>query len=267
MVFKLALSAQKHWRTLNGAKLLAGVIEGVRFEDGVRREAARPCVRWVGTESGGTMAPLTLMFMSAVAIASQVGDRSCPSAEILGRLWHRSFSAVEQATSAADRGGSVSLSDLRFHVETLGAISGIAAEGNYFGYLPDTGLSSYVAKWRTWRSDALKRLCEKSSPGAPVAREGCVGQERLARLWLDNTRSLERILQDAEHGVPIDTEAFSEEAGFFAQVTGLSAENEADMTVNAWSKLKLTALAGNWQDWFARHVGGMRTPLIGAPND
>ena len=40
MVFKLALSAQKKWRALNGAKLLADVIEGVAFEDGVKKEAA-----------------------------------------------------------------------------------------------------------------------------------------------------------------------------------------------------------------------------------
>jgi transposase-like protein len=40
MVFKLALSAQKRWRALNGAKLLADVIEGVVFEDGVKKEAA-----------------------------------------------------------------------------------------------------------------------------------------------------------------------------------------------------------------------------------
>ncbi len=40
MVFKLALSAQKRWRALNGAKLLADVIEGVAFEDGVKTEAA-----------------------------------------------------------------------------------------------------------------------------------------------------------------------------------------------------------------------------------
>ncbi len=40
MVFKLAMSAQKRWRALNGAKLLADVIEGVAFEDGVMKEAA-----------------------------------------------------------------------------------------------------------------------------------------------------------------------------------------------------------------------------------
>lgn len=40
MVFKLALSAEKKWRALNGAKLLADVIDGVVFEDGVRKEAA-----------------------------------------------------------------------------------------------------------------------------------------------------------------------------------------------------------------------------------
>lgn len=41
MVFKLAMSAQKRWRTLNGAAaLLVDVIEGVRFEDGIKKEAA-----------------------------------------------------------------------------------------------------------------------------------------------------------------------------------------------------------------------------------
>ncbi|MDX1430296.1 MAG: IS256 family transposase [Rhodothermales bacterium] len=40
MVFKLALSARKKWRALNGAKLLADVISGVVFEDGVKKEAA-----------------------------------------------------------------------------------------------------------------------------------------------------------------------------------------------------------------------------------
>jgi transposase-like protein len=40
MVFKLALSAQKRWRALNGAKLLADVITGVVFEDGVKKIAA-----------------------------------------------------------------------------------------------------------------------------------------------------------------------------------------------------------------------------------
>ena len=40
MVFKLALSAQKRWRALNGAKLLADVIEDVHFEDGIRKLAA-----------------------------------------------------------------------------------------------------------------------------------------------------------------------------------------------------------------------------------
>jgi len=39
MVFKLVLSAQKRWRALNGAKFLADVIQGVVFEDGVRKAA------------------------------------------------------------------------------------------------------------------------------------------------------------------------------------------------------------------------------------
>ena len=40
MVYKLAVSAQKRWRALNGATLLADVVQGVTFEDGVRKEAA-----------------------------------------------------------------------------------------------------------------------------------------------------------------------------------------------------------------------------------
>jgi transposase-like protein len=40
MVFKLALSAQQRWRALNGAKLIADVIDGVKFEDGVKKLAA-----------------------------------------------------------------------------------------------------------------------------------------------------------------------------------------------------------------------------------
>jgi len=41
MVFKLTMSAQKTWRALNGATaLLADVIQGVRFEDGIKKNAA-----------------------------------------------------------------------------------------------------------------------------------------------------------------------------------------------------------------------------------
>jgi len=40
MVFKLAQCAEKHWRRLNGAALLPEVIEGVRFVDGLKKEAA-----------------------------------------------------------------------------------------------------------------------------------------------------------------------------------------------------------------------------------
>ena len=40
MVFKLALTAQNRWRALNGSQLIADVIRGVNFVDGVRKEAA-----------------------------------------------------------------------------------------------------------------------------------------------------------------------------------------------------------------------------------
>jgi hypothetical protein len=34
MVFKLAEQAQKHWRKLNGYKLISKIIEGVKFING-----------------------------------------------------------------------------------------------------------------------------------------------------------------------------------------------------------------------------------------
>ena len=40
MVFKLATQAERHWRKLNGAQLLAHVIRGVVFTDGVMEKAA-----------------------------------------------------------------------------------------------------------------------------------------------------------------------------------------------------------------------------------
>jgi transposase-like protein len=40
MVFKLAKAAEKRWRRLNGSALLPEVIEGVRFVDGIREQAA-----------------------------------------------------------------------------------------------------------------------------------------------------------------------------------------------------------------------------------
>ena len=40
MVFKLTQAAQKRWRALNGSKLVADVIEGVTFVDGLKNKAA-----------------------------------------------------------------------------------------------------------------------------------------------------------------------------------------------------------------------------------
>ncbi len=37
MVFKLLLSARRKWRRLNGSDHLAEVIQGVRFEDGIKQ--------------------------------------------------------------------------------------------------------------------------------------------------------------------------------------------------------------------------------------
>jgi len=40
MVYKLAAEAEKHWRRLNGHKLIVKVVKGVKFVDGVMQEAA-----------------------------------------------------------------------------------------------------------------------------------------------------------------------------------------------------------------------------------
>jgi putative transposase len=40
MVYQFALSAEKRWRKLNGHQLLADVINGVQFKDGIRSYAA-----------------------------------------------------------------------------------------------------------------------------------------------------------------------------------------------------------------------------------
>jgi hypothetical protein len=38
MVFKLAESAERHWRRLNGSQLLHDVIRGVKFVDGIKQD-------------------------------------------------------------------------------------------------------------------------------------------------------------------------------------------------------------------------------------
>jgi hypothetical protein len=40
MVYKLIQSAAKRWRTLNGSKHLPDVIAGIKFEDGIKSQAA-----------------------------------------------------------------------------------------------------------------------------------------------------------------------------------------------------------------------------------
>jgi len=40
MVFKLTQSAEANWRSLNGSNLLPEVIQGVRFVDGFKQQAA-----------------------------------------------------------------------------------------------------------------------------------------------------------------------------------------------------------------------------------
>jgi putative transposase len=46
MVFKLAKSAERHWRRLDGSGRLAQVIQGVRFRDGEPVDGFRCVERW-----------------------------------------------------------------------------------------------------------------------------------------------------------------------------------------------------------------------------
>lgn len=45
MVFKLAREVERHWRKLNGSQILAEVIRGVKFVDGVMKKAASKWIR------------------------------------------------------------------------------------------------------------------------------------------------------------------------------------------------------------------------------
>ena len=41
MVFKLAITVQQRWRRLKGSERLREVLEGIVFQDGVRKEEER----------------------------------------------------------------------------------------------------------------------------------------------------------------------------------------------------------------------------------
>lgn len=41
MIFKLAKSAERHWRRLNGANRLGQLIDGIRFRDGETMQTPR----------------------------------------------------------------------------------------------------------------------------------------------------------------------------------------------------------------------------------
>jgi hypothetical protein len=204
------------------------------------------------------MGLVSCVLISVLAVRGQATDHSCPSAKILDLLWQTSFSAVEQAIAAAERRDRVDLARLEFHVSTLGTISGAEANITYFGYLPDENLRLMMSRWREWHSNGLSQLCTKPASADRVESRGCAGQQRLTRLWLDHTRSLERVLQDLENDRPISRDESDLLVGFFGRVTGLAADAETLSSV--WSRLKLTALVARWQDWFADHIGAMCPP-------
>ena len=202
----------------------------------------------------------SLVLVSALAVSGQATAQSCSSAKILDDLWQASFSAVEQATTAAQRSEKVDLARLEYHVSTLGTISGLEANVTYFGYLPDENLRSMMSKWRAWHSVGISQLCAPPAPADSVekgAQGGCPGQQRLTRLWLANTRSLERMLQDLEGDRPISRDEFEELVRFFERVTGLAAGPEARLPMAVASRLELMTLVAKWQDWFVGHIGAM----------
>lgn len=61
MVFRLVQCAERHWRTLNGSSLLADVIRGVQFVDGLRKDATFSSTPSTGLDNiSPTGAPLLL---------------------------------------------------------------------------------------------------------------------------------------------------------------------------------------------------------------
>jgi hypothetical protein len=205
-----------------------------------------------------------------IALTLALHDRPatpCSSALILDRLWRASFSAVEQEVAEARGDGPrLDRARLEYHVSTLDTISGIEASGNYFGYLPDD-LRPMIGKWRDWYSRRANSLCAPLGPsgprvgdGDPVGRKagvGCAGQQRLTRLWLDNLRSLERILQSLEDERPISVDRFEELTRFFSEVSGLPPRTEVTWPLGIFARLNLITSVDKWQDWFAANVGAM----------
>ena len=93
------------------------------------------------------MSLISFVLVSVLTVRGQATDHSCSSAKILDLLWQMSFSAVEQAITAAGRHDKVDLARLEFHVSTLGTISGAEAHITYFGYLPDENLRLMMTRW------------------------------------------------------------------------------------------------------------------------
>jgi hypothetical protein len=199
------------------------------------------------------LAGLGLVF--AFAVASQATAQSCPSAKLLDDVWLKSFSAVEQAMAAAQRGEKVDLAGLERHVSTLGTISGAEADVTYFGYLPDEKLRAMMSRWREWHSRGSSELCAPLMSNG--VETGCAGQQKFARLWLANTRSLERMLQNLESERAVSRDEFEEAIGFFGRATGLAGSGGGRLPIDASSRLDLMTLVVKWQDWFADHIGGM----------
>lgn len=197
-----------------------------------------------------------LAFGVAASVATSVPpgpSPECQAAVILDRLWTSSYSQVDQTIAEYDCGATVNLGRLGNRVRLLVDISGIQAEGNYFGYFPDDHLKATMGEWRRWHDRMAEHLCQR----LPGSSSACVGQERLVNLWIDRTRALERIRQDIDAYRPMsdgDVVALGE---FFQKVTGVPLPITSGFSNPVIAMFKLGQATDDWDRWFASHVGDL----------
>lgn len=201
-----------------------------------------------------------LLVSSSTLVPSAQKMPACSGARILDRQWQTSLSAVERALESAQRGESVDLSSLEYHVSTLSAISEIGAKITYFGYLPDNDLRATMEKWRHWHSSSASFLCrpEPQEPGTEAGGPGgCLAQERLTRVWLSNTRALERLLENIEEDPRAPDGKMNQLVEFFDTTTAIPVSERWKTATPVVARMELTGAVAKWQEWFAATVGSM----------
>jgi len=201
---------------------------------------------------------LTALLTMPSRIERPIPMKSCRSSVILERQWSKSYSEVDRLLRSAAREEVVNMDYLQEHVSTLSTISGIDADLTEFGYLPDATLRKTMNNWSLWRPHLHDTLC------APLRKrtieEGCIGQRRFARLWLADTRALDRMLVEMEIGTPVPMEKVKRLVEFFEKVTGIRGEGLPDVRLDVMGQLKLGASTSLWQEWFAANIGKMCAP-------